>query len=85
MERRAVESTNETALDRLSAAASQEEEWRLGVETELVLSDWEEAMRGGTRHPPRPLATPIFASSTYRLESAKEGEVLSNTQAAVSC
>ena len=82
MERRAVvESTGETPLDRLPAA---EEEWRLGVETELVLSDWEVAMRGGGRHPPRPLATPIFTSSTYRLENAKEGEVLSNTQSAVS-
>ena len=69
-------------------ASSQYADWPLHVDTKLVNSDWEAALRGarvpgGHPRPPRPLAAPIFATSTYRLESAKEGEVLSNTLAKV--
>ena len=56
--------------------------WALQAETELVGSDWEAALRGGAgahARAPRPLAAPIFVSSTYHLESAKEGKVLCNT------
>ena len=68
-----------------ATVGSQDADWILHVDTELVTSDWEASLRGGRgAHPPRPLAAPIFASSTYRLESAKEGEELSNTLAEVS-
>ena len=54
--------------------------WALQADTKLVGSDWEAALRGSAgAHAPRPLAAPIFVSSTYRLESAKEGKVLCNT------
>lgn len=55
--------------------------WELDVETELVRRNLDEAIKGS--HDPRPLITPIYNSSTYVLESAKEGEVLSNSQAKV--
>ena len=67
-------------------ASSQHADWPLHVDTKLVNGDWEAALRGARvpgGHPPRPLVAPIFATSTYRLESAKEGEVLSNTLAKV--
>ena len=44
--------------------------WKLAPETELVRRNYEESLRGV----PRPLVPPIFASSTYVLENAKEGE-----------
>jgi methionine-gamma-lyase len=54
--------------------------WRLHADTELVSSDWQSSLRGGENaRPPRPLTAPIYAASTYRLASAKEGEELSNT------
>ncbi len=49
--------------------------WDLGVETMLVKRNLEASTKG--THEPRPLVTPIYNSSTYVLESAKEGEVLS--------
>lgn len=59
------------------------EGWTQHVDTELVSSDWEASIRRGT-HPPRPLTTPIYSASTFRLGSAREGEDLSNTLAKVS-
>ena len=53
----------------------------LHLATELVSSDWESSLRGS--RPPRPLTAPIFAASTYRLASAKEGEELSCSLAKV--
>ena len=53
----------------------------LHLDTELVSSDWESSLRGS--RPPRPLTAPIFAASTYRLASAKEGEELSCSLAKV--
>ena len=53
----------------------------LHVDTELVSSDWESSLRGSRPH--RPLTAPIFAASTYRLASAKEGEELSCSLAKV--
>ena len=58
-------------------------DWGLATETELVRRNYEESLRGS--HEPRPLVPPIFASSTYVLESAKEGEEIANTAGAVSC
>lgn len=59
-------------------------DWTLHVDTELVNSDWEASIRGGRgTHPPRSLTAPIFSASTFRLESAGEGEYLSNTLAKV--
>ena len=58
-------------------------DWELDVETVLVRRNWDEATKG--THEPRPLVTPLYTSSTYVLESAKEGEVLSGTQAKVIC
>ncbi len=55
--------------------------WELKPETVLVRRNQEESLRGSRA--PRPLAPPIFATSTYVLENAKEGEILSNTDAAV--
>ena len=55
--------------------------WKLAPETELVRRNYEESLRGV----PRPLVPPIFASSTYVLENAKEGEELSSNEGAVSC
>lgn len=55
--------------------------WELKPETVLVRRNYEESLRGG--HAPRPLAPPIFATSTYVLENAKEGETLCATDAAV--
>lgn len=57
--------------------------WKLAPETELVRRNYEESLRGS--HEPRPLVPPIFASSTYVLENAKEGEELSSNEGAVSC
>lgn len=56
-------------------------DWDLHVETGLVRSDWEASLRGA--HPPRPLTAPIFATSTYRLANASEGEELANSLAKV--
>ena len=58
-------------------------DWGLATETELVRRNYEESLRGS--HEPRPLVPPIFASSTFVLESAKEGEEIANTAGAVSC
>ena len=63
-------------------AKVQSPDWELRTETVLVRRNYEECMRG-TRAP-RPLVPPIYASSTYVLESAEAGEVLSNSNAAVS-
>ena len=57
---------------------------KLSVETVLVDSDWTASLRGPTSYFPRPLAVPIYASSTYRLENAREGGVLASTHATVS-
>ncbi len=67
-----------------SSSASRESNlppWKLKPETVLVQRNYEECLRGGRA--PRPLAPPIFASSTYVLENAKEGEILASTHAAV--
>lgn len=61
-------------------AKVQSPDWELRTETVLVRRNYEECMRG-TRAP-RPLVPPIYASSTYVLESAEAGEVLSNSNAA---
>ena len=58
-------------------------DWELATETELVRRHYEESLRGS--HEPRPLVPPIFASSTYVLESVREGEEIANTSGAVSC
>lgn len=55
--------------------------WELGVETVLVKRNLEKSTKG--THDPRPLVTPIYNSSTYVLESAKEGELLSMSHAKV--
>ena len=55
--------------------------WELDLETVLVRRNLDETTKGS--HEPRPLITPIYNSSTYVLESAKEGELLSNSQAKV--
>ena len=55
--------------------------WELDLETVLVRRNLDETTKGS--HEPRPLITPIYNSSTYVLESAKEGEMLSNSQAKV--
>jgi hypothetical protein len=56
--------------------------WELELETVLVKRNLKEATKGS--HEPRPLVTPIYTSSTYLLESAKEGEALSMNHAKVS-
>ena len=56
--------------------------WELGVETMLVKRNLEASTKG--MHEPRPLVTPIYNSSTYILESAKEGELLSMNHSKVS-
>ena len=56
-------------------------DWELGLETVLVRRNLDEAIKGS--HEPRPLITPIYNSSTYVLDSAKEGELLSMSQAKV--
>ena len=75
---------NETGRTETMSSQSGKEPpaWKLAPETELVRRNYEESRRGS--HEPRPLVPPIFASSTYVLESAKEGEELSSTDAAVS-
>ena len=52
---------------------------QLHVDTQLVSSDWQASLRGGSARLPRPLAAPIFSASTYRLASASEGDELSCT------
>ena len=73
-----------TMADQEQAASSWRKKipgWKLAPETELVRRNYEESLRGV----PRPLVPPIFASSTYVLENAKEGEELSSNEGAVSC
>ena len=60
---------------------SPQPDWPLEAETELVRKNLEGCLRGP--HPPRPLVPPIYTSSTFELESVKEGEVLSNTSSKV--
>lgn len=62
-------------------ANSHTPEWELGPDTVLVRRNLEGALKGS--HEPRPLVTPIYNSSTYLLESAKEGEILSMSHAKV--
>ena len=64
------------------AAKVQAPDWELKTETVLVRRNYEECLRG--THVPRPLVPPIYASSTYVLDSAKAGEELSDSNAAVS-
>lgn len=54
-------------------------DWELDLETVLVKRNLDDATKGS--HEPRPLVTPIYTSSTYLLESAKEGEMLSMNHA----
>ncbi len=56
-------------------------DWELDLETVLVKRNLDDATKGS--HEPRPLVTPIYTSSTYLLESAKEGEMLSMNHAKV--
>ena len=55
--------------------------WDVGVETMLVKRNLAASTKGS--HEPRPLVTPIYNSSTYLLESAKEGEMLSMSHSKV--
>ena len=61
--------------------SAKESEWELSKETVLVKRNISESTRG--EHEPRPLVTPIYTSSTYVFESAREGEILSNTMGKV--
>ena len=62
-------------------ASNEVSEWELDLETVLVKRNLKEATKGS--HQPRPLVTPIYNSSTYLLESSKEGETLSMNHAKV--
>lgn len=65
----------------LIMASEGEPGWDVGIETVLVKRNLTASTKG--KHEPRPLVTPIYNSSTYVLESAKEGEVLSMNHAKV--
>ena len=56
--------------------------WDIKPDTLLVRRNYDECLRGSQE--PRPLVPPIFVSSIYVLENAKEGKTLMSSNAAVS-